>query len=185
MGDNMSKEIRKIPTKNYIIVGIIATATIVVLGYFVFWYKNNQEYYKNNSVMSGYLSEVQEDGIIDNLTNYVLDNPNGLLYISFGNDSSIKNFENDFKNLIGKYNIKSNFIYVDLNSVTDKNFIKNIQENFFSTDLKNKNINLTKQSNIFVFENGNIVDVLYNSKQQINLDDVKRFLEKHEVIEND
>lgn len=184
-GDNMSKETRKIPNKNYILVGVISVVTIIFLSYFTFWYKSNKEYYNNNSVMSGYLAEIQEDGIIDNLTNYVLDNPNTLLYVSFGNDVSIKDFENEFKYLISKHNISSDFIYIDLNLVSDKNFISNIQNNFLSEDLKNKNIKLDKQSNIFVFENGKIVDVLYNSKQTIDLEDVQRFLIKHGVIEND
>jgi hypothetical protein len=135
--------------------------------------------------MSGYLAEIQEKGVIDNLKNYVIDNPNSLLYISFGNDISIKDFENQFKDLISGYNISSNFIYVDLNAITDKNFISNIKENFFSDSLKNKNIELAKQSNIFIFEDGKIVDILYNSKQKINLADVERFLISHEVIEND
>lgn len=185
VGDSMNEEIKKIPPKNYILVVIISTLTILILGYFTFWYKNNQEYYNNNSIMSGYLSEVQEEGIIDNLTNYVMDNPKCLLYVSFGNDASIKDFEYEFKNLIGKHNINSYFIYVDLNLVTDKKFISNVQQNFFSDELKNKNINLERQSNIFVFENGKIVDILYSSKQIINLNDVQRLLIKHEVIEND
>ena len=181
----MKKEMKEIPKKNYVFVGFILLITIAFLGYFTFWYKKNQEYYRNNSVMSGYLSEIQEVGVIDNLTNYVLDNPNALLYVSFGNDSSIKEFENEFKNLIVTNNISSNFIYIDLNYVTDKNFVLSIKENFFSEELKNKNIKLEKQSNIFVFENGKIVDILYSSKQNINLVDVKRFLIRYEVIEND
>lgn len=185
LGDDMSKEIRKIPKKNYVLVCIISAITVLFLGYFTFWYKSNQEYYKNNSIMSGYLSEIREEGVIANLTNYVLDNPSNLLYVSFGNDSSVKDFENEFKDLINKHNVSSNFIYIDLNIVNDKNIMVDIQENFFDEDLKNKNIIVERQSNIFVFENGKIVDVLYTSKSNINLNDVKRLLLKHEVIEND
>ena len=181
----MKKEVRKIPKKNYVFVCLILLVTIIFLGYFTFWYKSNQEYYKNNSVMSGYLSEIQENGVIDNLTNYVLDNPNTLLYVSFGNDSSVKGFEDEFKRLIVTKNISSNFIYIDLNYVTDKNFVSNIKNSFFSEELKNKNLKLEKQSILFVFEGGKIVDVLYSNRQNINLADVTRFLIRHEVIEND
>ncbi|MBE6152584.1 MAG: hypothetical protein E7165_04665 [Firmicutes bacterium] len=181
----MKKDVRKISKKNYVLVGLILVVTVIFLGYFTFWYKSNQEYYRNNSVMSGYLSEIQENGVIDNLTNYVLDNPNTLLYVSYGNDSSVKRFEDEFKRLIVTKNISSNFIYIDLNYVTDKNFVLNIKNSFFSEELKNKNLKLEKQSNIFVFENGKIIDVLYGNRQNISLTDVTRFLIRHEVIEND
>lgn len=184
-GDNMKKSELKIPTKNYVLASIISILTVFVLCYFVFWYKSNQEYYQNNSIMSGYLSEIKENGVIENLNNYLLDNPDSFLYVSFGNDSSVKDFEIEFKNLIDKNNISSNFIYVDLNAIEDKNFIEKIQNNFFSEELKNKNIKLLKQSNIFVIENGKIIDVLYNSKQTINLRDVKQILIKYEVINYD
>jgi len=182
-GDSMKKELRKVPQKNYVIVVIISIATMLILGYFAFWYKNNKEYYENNSIMSGYLAEIQEDGIIDNLTNYLIDNPNTVLYMSFGNDASVKEFEYEFKVMIDEYNLSSQFIYIDLNLVNDKNFISSIQNQFF--DEKLQNLNLEKQSNIFLFEEGKVVDVLYSSEQTINLFDVKRFLIRHEVIEND
>lgn len=184
-GDRMSKQIRKVPIKNYVIVGLISVITFLLLGYFVFWYKNNLEYQNNNSIMSGYLSEIQEDGVIENLTSYLIDNPNMLLYMSYGNDASVKDFENEFKKLIDEHNISSNFLYIDLNSITDKNFVSKLKDSFFSQSLNNKNIDLHKQSNIFLFESGQIEDVLYNSKEKINLIDVKIFLMKHGVIEND
>jgi len=181
----MKKEVRKIPTKNYVVVTVITFVTFLVLGYFVFWYKSNLEYRKDNSILSGYLSEIQEDRVVENLTNYLIDNPNTLLYVSYGNDSTVKDFEYELKRLIDEYNIRSNFIYIDLNDITDKKFVNNLKENFFSDNLKNKNISLEKQTNIFVFESGKIEDILYDSKETINLIDVKIFLMRHEVIEND
>lgn len=184
-GDRMSKNSRKIPAKNYAIIGLIAVITFVFLGYFVFWYKSNLEYQNNNSIMSGYLAEIKEDGVIENLNSYLIDNPDTLLYVSYGNDSSVKEFEKGFKTLIDEYNISSNFIYIDLNSITDKNFVSKLKDSFFSENLNSKNIDLYKQSNIFLFEMGRIDDVLYNSKETINLIDVKIFLMRHGVIEND
>ena len=181
----MRKEIRNIPKKNYVLVGIISVVTFLILGYFTFWYQNNLEYYNNISVMSGYLAQIQEDGVIENLSNYLVDNPNTLLYVSFGNDASIKDFENHFKDLISHYNINSEFIYIDLNQINDKQIMSKIEEKFFTDVLKKNNFDLKNQSNIFLFRDGMVEDVLYISKQIINLADVTRFLIKNEVIEND
>jgi len=184
-GDRMNKGLRTIPIKNYIIVVIIFIITVIFLAYFVFCYKKSLEYQKNNSVLSGYLAEINEDKLLDNLTNYLVDNPNTLLYISYGNDATIKDFENDFKDLISKHNVRSSFIYIDLNTVLDKNFIFSLQDGFFSEELKEKNIELKRQSNIFIFDQGKIIDVLYGYEEAINLMDVKIFLMRHEVIAND
>lgn len=181
----MTNNVKKIPLKNYILVIIISIFTILILGYFVFWYKSNEKFYMENSVMSGYLSEINEESAIENLSNYVLDNPDTFLYVSFGNDSTVKDFELKFKDFIKTENIRSNFIYLDLNLINDKKFIINIKNSFFSEELKNNEISLEKQSNIFVFKNGKIIDVLYTSKQTINLFDVNRFLIKYGAIEND
>lgn len=185
VGDDMNKDVNGVPLKNYIFVLILSIFTIVVVSYFIFWYKNNTSNYKNNSVISGYLSEIGEDEIIENLSNYVLDNPDCVLYVSFGNQSSLSGFESDFKTLINEYNIKSSFIYADFNLINDKKFVEKLQEYFFSEELKNKNISLIKQPNLLLFKDGKIIDVLYSSKQSINLNDVKSFLFKYEVIAND
>lgn len=181
----MDKNNNKISVNNYFFALLISFLTILIVGYFAFWYKSNKEYTMNNSVMSNYLAEIGEDEIIDNLTNYVIDNPNCTLYMSFGNDLTIKDFENQFKDLINQNNIKSEFIYADLNLINSKNFVTKIQEEFFSEELKNKHINLTKFTNLFVFKDGKIVDLLYSSKQQINLSDVTIFLIRNGVISND
>lgn len=176
---------KKIPKKNYIIVGIISVLTFVTVGYFAFWYTETKEYDTNNSIMTGYLSEIGEDAIVVNLNNYILDNPNIALYMSYGNDSSIKDFENEFKNFINENNIKQSFIYIDLNRVDDKNFINDFKDNFFADELKKKNVEVRKQPNLFIFKDGKIESVLYYTKQLINMVDVKTYLEKQEVIEND
>lgn len=176
---------RKILKKNYVIVGIVSTLTFVIVGYFAFWYTETKEYNANNSIMTGYLLEMGEDEIVVNLSNYILDNPNTVLYMSYGNDPSVKDFENEFKNFISKNNIKQSFIYIDLNRVDDKNFINDFKNNFFDDGLKNKNVEVKKQPNLFVFKEGKIESALYYTKQSINMTDVKIYLENKEVIEND
>lgn len=176
---------KKIPKGNYIIVGVISILTFLIVGYFAFWYTETKEYSANNSVMTGYLLEIGEDEIVANLSNYILDNPNIVLYMSYGNDSSVKDFENEFKNFINQNNIKASFIYIDLNRIDDKNFINDFKDNFFSEELKNKNFTVEKQPNLYIFKEGKIESALYYSKQAINLTDVKIFLEKLEVIEDD
>lgn len=181
----MENKARTIPRKNYILAGIICVLTIIIASYLAFWYKSNKEYNENNSIMTGYLLEIGEDEVILNLTNYVLDNPNTILYMSYGNDATVKDFEKEFKNVINEYNIKASFIYIDLNMISNKKFSSELKDTFFSEELINKGIEVLKQPNLFIFEDGKIIDVLYSAKQQINIDDIKRYLTSKEVINND
>lgn len=175
----------KVSKKDYLIVGVISILTFVVVGYFAFWYTETREYNENNSIMTGYLLEIGEEEVINNLDNYILDNPNTVLYVSYGNDTSVKDFEKEFVDYINKENIKSLFIYIDLNRISDKNFINDFKNKFFSTDLKDKNVEINKQPNLFIFKNGKIENMMYFTKQNIKIADVKNYLEEQGVIEND
>lgn len=176
---------RKIPRRNYIIAAIISILTFVIVGYFAFWYTETKEYSDDDGVMAGYLLEIGEASLIDNLSNYLLDNPNTVLYMTYGNNSAVKNFEGEFKQFVRDHNIKQSFIYIDLNKVEDKKFISEFKNNFFIEELKNKNVEVTKQPNLFVFKEGKIESILYYVKQSINITDVKIFLENEGIIEND
>lgn len=176
---------KKIPRKNYIITGIISILTFLIVGYFAFWYTETKEYSGDDSVMTGYLLEIGEAGLIDNLSNYLLDNPNTILYITYGSNAPIKNFEKEFKQFIKDNNIKQSFIYIDLNKVKDKKSLFELKNNFFSEGLKNKKVEVEQQPNLFVFKEGKIVSILYYVKQSINMTDVKVFFENEGIIEND
>ena len=176
---------KKIPRNNYVIAAIISILTFVIVGYFAFWYTETKEYSDDDAVMTGYLLEIGEESLIDNLSNYLLDNPNTVLYMTHDSNIVVKNFEEQFKQFINDNNIKQSFIYIDLNKVEDKKFISEFKNNFFAEGLKNKNVEVEKQPNLFIFKEGKIQSILYYTKQSINMSDVKIFLENEGIIEND
>lgn len=176
---------KKIPRNNYVVAAIISILTFVIVGYFAFWYTETKEYSDDNSVMTGYLLEIGEESLMDNLNNYLLDNPNTVLYMTYGSNITVRNFEVEFKQFINDNNIKQSFIYIDLNKVEDKKFILEFKNNFFIEQLKNKNIEVEKQPNLFIFKEGKIHSMLYYTTQAIHMSDVKIFLENEGIIEND
>lgn len=176
---------RKIPRKNYMVVFIICFVTLVCVGYFTYVIKKKQAISVETSVLSGYVLELGEREIMTNLANYTIDNPETVLYVSYGNDKYLKKFEQEFKELIKEYNLKTNFVFVNLNVMSNRNFLNELKERFFSEDLNNNYIKLERQSNMFLFKNGKIVKVLYYAEQRINIDDVKKFLTSEGIIKND
>lgn len=176
---------REIPKKNYILVAGICFVTLISVVYFTYVIKKKQAVIIETSVLSGYVLELGEKEIMTNLTNYTVDNPETILYVSYGNDKYLNKFEREFKELIKDYNLKPNFVFVNLNSINNKNFLNELKEKFFSDDLNNNYIKLERQPNMFLFKNGKIVKVLYYAEQRINIDDVKKFLTSEGIIKND
>lgn len=175
---------RKIPTKNYVIVLIICLFTIAIVSYLAYWFTAKDSYQFSNRVMSGFLFEFGEDEIINNIENYVMDNPDCILYLSYGGNN-IKAFERDLKSFIEQNNLKSSFVYVNLDSVKNKKFLAEFSDKFFSQELKAKKAELLKQSNILIFKDGLVSDMLYYTKQSININDVRLFLSEQGVFDND
>ncbi len=176
---------REIPKKNYVLVAVICFVTLICVTYFTYVIKKQQSVVIEPSVLSGYVLELGEKEIMINLTNYTVDNPETILYVSYGNNKYLRKFEQEFKELLKEYNLKSNFVFVNLNAMSNRNFLNELRERFFSDDLNNNYIKLERQSNMFLFKNGKIVKVLYYAEQRINIDDVKKFLLSEGIIKND
>lgn len=181
----MIKNKNGIPTKNYLYVTIISVLTLCITGYLCFWYKSYSEYNQSNSIMSDYLLQIGEQEIINNLENYVRDNPNTILYMSYGDDNEIKQFEVEFKKIIEDNNLKSSFIYADLNKISKKVFENEFREKFLGDEIKKMNIQKLKYTNLLVFEDGKINKLLYYTEKDISIEAVKKFLISEGVITDD
>lgn len=176
---------RKIPTKNYVIVLVICLFTIAIVCYLAYWFTEKDSYQSSDQVMSSFLFEFGQDEVINNVENYVLDNPDCILYLSYGRNDDTKKFELDLKSFIEQNNLKSSFVYINLGSIKNKKFLAEFSDKFFSQELKDKKANLLKQSNILIFRDGVVSDMLYYTNQDININDVRLFLLDQGVVEND
>ncbi len=135
-----------------------------------------------NSVLNGFLYEITEDDIILNLESYSIDNPSFFLYILNHNNSS---FDSQFKDFIISNNLNEDIIYLNgWNKLTTK-FATSFKANMFVDSLKDFPIVALKQSNIYFFENGKVVSALYDEKNNINIEDVKKYIESFGEHNND
>jgi len=174
-----------IPKKNYLLVVVICLATLIVVTYLTYICKKNQAIKVEPSILSGYVLELGEKEIMTNLSNYALDNPGFVLYVSYDSSKNLNEFEEQLKDLVKEQNIKSNLVFANLNLIANKNFLNELKDNFFSDDLNNNYIKLEKQPNMFLFKNGKIIKVLYYAEHKIDIEDVKKFLFNEGIIKND
>lgn len=171
---NKRRNTKQVPTKNYIIVGIIfcLSFTLILLG--GKWYKNYREYQLTIPVISGYVNEVSKQEI----DNYLLENNDTMIYIGKSDDNNCRTLEKDLKTFIKKYNLRDQIIYIDLNKMNDKEtFIRNFNNKYAT----NKQIDTYPA--FVILEDSKILDLVSKTKTQpLNIDDIEQLLEEYELL---
>lgn len=148
---------KEIPYKNYIILILVFLATIVAVFYVRDWYNTTKVYYAQNSVMTKVVKEIKSEEI----SNYILENQRFILYVSSGQNSQIKDFEDEFKNLIQNLDINDDVLYMNLDGVNTGSFYDLLKNNY-SSNAKLKNQIVSSDSSLYLFTDGKIVNVLNN-----------------------
>lgn len=172
---------KQIPAKNYYILGSIIIITIALAFYLTMWYNTAKEYRMNNSIITTVLGELT----MEELDNYLLENPEVIIYMASSKDQTIKDFEDEFKTFLIKNDLKNNFIYVDVSKINTPEFYQSFANKYYTEELKNKQKNLDIIPNALMLENGKVIDLMYRRPIKIKKEDIKVFLKKHGVINYD
>lgn len=145
---------RVVPVKNYIILIIVVIASILLTFFLTNVYKDRLNDNVSKTVMYDFLSQVNND----ELGNYLLENPNTIIYYASSSDVSLNEFEEKFKELIIKYDLINNIVQFDIQN--EKN----------------------RYTNITIYSEGVEKDTLYSEKTEINILDVEKFLKDKGII---
>lgn len=173
----MKKEIREVPVKNYIYLGIIIFVTIIMLFYFYLWYLTYEESKLNNQIMDRYLQVINYNELDD----YLIENKNAIIYVSILEEQNIRNFEIDFKETIIDNSLKKEILYLDLTDIyNDK---KEKDKAIKKYKINNKNI--SNLPCILVFKEGKLKEIYDIKENNYNLDKVEDFLEEEGLELND
>lgn len=167
---------RKIPKKNYVIFAVVIIVSLFLVGYFVRWYQmtNGRE---EPIMMDGVVSEVR----YDELTSYLQDNPNVIVYIAPNIQGSNIALENDLKKYIVNHNLADEFIYLDSNKIQDSQIYNDFEDDYLSDELKRQSVDLSVTPNLWYFRDGVIVDVMNTVSRTTSIQDVEHFLEENEA----
>lgn len=178
----MSKnEKRQIPKKNYYLLALLVVVTLSLLYFCVNWYQKYQNSKLSQPEIATVISEVKKE----ELSNYLMDNPNIVIYFTISEDEKVRAFEKDLKKYILDYDLQEQIVYVNTSTIDGDSFYSDFVDNYFANDLKRKNLTLAYVPNMVVVKDGKVQDILVKYESDINLDDVKRFLNQNEVVEND
>ena len=161
--------LRKIPTKNYIILGVVIIVTFLILYYFYMWVDVYKESKVNIPIMDKYMTVIN----YNELDNYLVENPNTIVYVSVLEDERIRKFEKKFKSKYRDNEIDNDLLYMNItNDIKDKD-IKNDMINRYSLN----NLNITDVPCILVFNDGEL-------KSIYNVNDIDYDIERFTIYLN-
>lgn len=146
---------RKIPKKNYLILFLILSFTVLFIFYVRDWYNTSKDYYSKNSAIKDVTREINEN----ELYSFAVENPKFILYTSSGVDGGVKKFESKLKSLIIKDDMSDYILYLNLDNVEIDSFVSNLKSRFSSKKIDN-NFSSASASTFYIFQDGKIKVVL-------------------------
>lgn len=157
-------ELRNVPLKNYIILGVIVVLTVFLLYYFYMWVDVYNESKINRPILDRYMDIIN----YNELDNFIVENPNAIIYASVLEDEKIREFEIELKNSFRNGNIENEMLYLDLTNEIKSINLKNEIEDQYSLN----SLNITDVPCVFVIEDGKLISI-YSVKD--NNYDVSKF----------
>lgn len=125
--EKMAKETRIIPKKNYVILAIIIVLTIMLTYYFYMWINAYNENKINKPILDKYMEVIN----YNELDNYIIENPDSIIYVSVLEDEKIRNFEKKLKNVLKSKELDSVILYLDItDDIKDKKVKKDMIDKF-------------------------------------------------------
>lgn len=152
---------REIPKKNYVYL-LLITIGVVSICVLLMWLYNNRSEKTYDSVVRDVVSEIK----YDDLENYLQENRDVVIYIYDNTKKVSSALEKDIKEIITEYNVQQYFVFIEKNDELIKEY------------------ELNSNNPIFIaYTDGEVSEIL--SKKEYKISDIKNFLIRNEVIEND
>ena len=168
----MKDSLRVIPNRNYIILGIVLVVTFLLLYYFYMWVDVYNESKINRPILDRYMDIIN----YNELDNYLVENPDCIIYVSVLENMEIREFEKKFKVSFKNNELDKDILYMDVtNDINDK-ILRNELHDKYSIERNSMPYVIVfedgvKKSLYSVYENGMNVDRMINFINNIKLDD--------------
>ena len=170
----MKEELRKIPRKNYVILGVVILVSLLIVYYLYMWFTAYKSTKEREVILDKYMTVINYNELDD----YLVENPDGIIYVGILNDEDITKFEKKFKNSIKNNKINKEVLY--LNITDELNSGKKISE------MKDKYTvnyaNITDVPNIMVFEDGKIKTIYSIRDNGYDVQKVEKFINDIKLV---
>lgn len=159
--------------KNYVTLAIIYVVVIGAVLYTASWYNTYQDYKTTIPVLRNTVSEINTA----ELDHFVLENPDGVVYMCVASDTTCRNFDTNLKKELLKNGLQDSVTYIDLQDVINK-------ESYITTVFANYGMspNINNTPLFLAFEDGRIVSYLGEGETtKLTTEDAIKFIKKYGV----
>lgn len=162
------EELRVVPKKNYVILGIILIVSFLLVYYLYMWFDAYNESKLNRPILDKYMEVIN----YNELDNYLVESPDAIIYVSVLENTEIRDFEKQFKNVLKKNQLQKEVLYMDITEELKNNKIKNEMANKYAiNDLSIVNVPV-----VLVIDNG-VLHAIYGIKDNnYDIDALKMFI---------
>jgi len=157
-----NSELRKVPFKNYVILGVVIVVTIFILNYFYMWVDVYKESKINIPIMDKYMTVINYNELED----YLVENPNTIVYVSVLENDTIREFEKKLKIKYKNNEIDNDLLYMNITDDIDKSNIRNEMNNKYSLN----NLSMTNVPVVLVFKDGLLKSIYSISENNYDVD---------------
>ena len=152
-GNMDNKELRKIPVKNYMILGAVIVVTLLLLYYFYMWVDVYKESKNNIPIMDKYMTVIN----YNELDNYLVENPDTIVYVSVLEDDKIREFEKKIKVKYKNNELDREILYMNItDDISNKSLRNEMNSKYFLN-----NLSIIDVPCVLVF-NGGVLTSIYS-----------------------
>lgn len=164
---------KKVSFLNYIKVLILAIFTVLVVLILANNYVKRSNYERENDDVMNFLSNIK----YEELSNYLIEHHDGYIYMAPSSDSTLDEFEEQFKNYLVTNELEKEFVYLDSSNITSDMYADFVN-NYFSSSLSN--VTLSSIPTLLVVREQKVVAVLGSD---LTIDSVQNFVNTYEVLQ--
>lgn len=168
---------KEIPFKNYVILVLIFGLTVLAVFYMRSWYNTYKEYYTQNSVMTQVIMEIKSE----ELANYSLEDQGFILYVASGQNTELKEFEDEFKDLVKEMDLTNEMLYLNLDEVDPSSFYATLKSDFAADSSVQSQIDTSSSASMYLFTSGEITNVL-NNVDSYSLSRLETIMNRWDVV---
>ena len=147
----MNEKKKNVTIKNYIVLAIILIVTFLLLFYFYLWFDKYEETLLSKRILDRYMLVINDNELDD----YLVENPNTIIYVSKLNDEKIRDFEKLIKNKYKSNSINNNILYLDVTDISERD------KTYLISKYNYNGLNILSVPCVVVFKNGT-VDSIYS-----------------------
>lgn len=158
------EELRIVPIKNYFILAIVILVSFLFVYYLYLWFDNYKETMLNMPILDKYMDMINYNELDD----YLVENPDSIIYVSVLENSDIREFEKKIKNAYRKNDIDKKILYMN---ITDD--IKNIGVDEYQIG----DVSILNVPVIVVFDGGNLKQIYDIKADNYDINNFKKIIQ--------